>query len=84
MVPIQYPQQLILEAISCFKQEHGLILSPEQANEYLNSLGNLYLAFSKESERIAPLCASGQTLVDQSSSNFRGNSNTSDTLQNAT
>ncbi len=83
-MPIQYSPQLILETIDCFKQEDRITLSPEQANEYLNSLGNLYLAFSKESERVAQPCASGQTLVDQSSSNFRGNSNTSDTLQNAT
>ena len=42
----QYSQKLIEETIKCFKEENGLDISSEQANEYLNSLANLYLAFT--------------------------------------
>ena len=42
----QYSQRLIEETILCFKKENGLDLTHEQANEYLNSLANLYLAFT--------------------------------------
>lgn len=72
-MPIQYSKQLILETIDCFKQENGIVLSPEQANEYLNSLANLYLAFLNE-----------DVLVDKLIGDSRGDSNTSNTLQIAT
>jgi len=45
-VSFQYSQNLIEETIKCFKEENNLDISSEQANEYLNSLANLYLAFT--------------------------------------
>ncbi len=42
----QYNQKLVEETIRCFKEENGLDITSEQANEYLNSLANLYLAFT--------------------------------------
>ena len=32
----------------CFKEEDGLDLSPEQANEYLHSMAGLFLAFAEK------------------------------------
>ena len=43
-----FSQKLIQETINCFKEEDGLDVSPEQANEYLHSLAGLYLAFVKK------------------------------------
>jgi hypothetical protein len=43
----QFSQKLIEETILCFKEEDGLDISEETANEYLMSLSNLYLAYSK-------------------------------------
>lgn len=42
----QFSQKLIEETILCFKEEDGLDISEQTANEYLMSLSNLYLAFS--------------------------------------
>lgn len=42
----QFSNNLIDETILCFKEEDGLDISEETANEYLMSLSNLYLAFS--------------------------------------
>jgi hypothetical protein len=46
MESTQFTKNLIEKTIQCFKEEHGFELSPEKANEYLNSLASLYLAFS--------------------------------------
>ncbi len=42
----QFSEKLIRETIACFKEEDGLDISEETANEYLMSLSNLYLAYS--------------------------------------
>ena len=56
-----FSQNLIDETIRCFKEEDGLDLSPEQANEYLHSMAGLFLAFAeKRAVPIAP--ATGGTL----------------------
>lgn len=50
-----FTKNLIEKTITCFKEEDGLDLSPEQASEYLNSLASLFLAFSEHSKpRPAP------------------------------
>jgi hypothetical protein len=41
-----YSQKLIQETIDCFKEEDNLDISPETANEYLDSLGGFFLAFA--------------------------------------
>lgn len=43
----QFSQKLIQETIDCFWEEDGLIISEEVANNYLMSLSDLYLAYSK-------------------------------------
>lgn len=42
-----YSEKLIKETILCFKEEDNLDISEETANEYLENLGGLFLAFSK-------------------------------------
>lgn len=43
-----FSQNLIDETIQCFKEEDGLDLSLEQANEYLHSMAGLFLAFAEK------------------------------------
>jgi hypothetical protein len=45
-VPLQYSEKLITELIRCFKEEDGVDITPEEANEYLNSMAKLFLAFA--------------------------------------
>ena len=42
----QFSENLILETIAVFKEEDGLDISPEIANEYLEKLSGLFLAFA--------------------------------------
>ena len=42
-----YSKQLIAEAILCFKEEDDLDISVETAEEYLNGLSGLFLAFAR-------------------------------------
>ncbi|MFA5791667.1 MAG: hypothetical protein WC884_01370 [Candidatus Paceibacterota bacterium] len=44
----QYSDKLIDECIKNFKKENNLDLSRETANEYLDSLAGLFLAFARE------------------------------------
>ncbi len=74
----KYSQQLITETIQCFKEENNIELSPEQANDYLNNLGGLYLACAGGSTRPASLEADGTPpkKVDNHGENILGVSNT--------
>lgn len=47
----QFSDKLIQKTILCFKEEDGLDISEETANEYLMSFSNLYLAFSKNNDK---------------------------------
>jgi hypothetical protein len=51
-VPFNYSDNLINEAIQCFKIEHGMDITREQANDYLNAFAELYLAFMSKSRPI--------------------------------
>jgi hypothetical protein len=42
----QFSDELIKGLQDCFREEHGVDLSPETANEYLNSYVDLFLAFA--------------------------------------
>jgi len=42
----RFSQQLIEKCIAVFKEKNGVDISPETANEYLNSFADLYLAFA--------------------------------------
>ena len=45
-----FSENLIEETILCFKEEHGLDISKETANEYLNSFATLYLLLGNSEE----------------------------------
>lgn len=44
----QYSEKLIKEIILCFKEEDGLDISEETANEYLENFSGLFLAFTNK------------------------------------
>ena len=44
---VKFSQKLIDETIKCFKEENGVDLSSEQANEILKHLSGLFLAYKK-------------------------------------
>ncbi len=46
----EYSEKLIEEAITCFKEENGILLTREKAIEYLDGLAGLFLAFRKTKE----------------------------------
>lgn len=68
----QYSQKLIEETILCFKEEDGLDISAETANEYLDSFAGLFLAFS-DYETTRPVLKTGgsptQNLISSESCN---------------
>lgn len=46
---VKFNQGLIQETIDCFREEDGIVITPEQAEEYLSSFADLFLAFAGES-----------------------------------
>ena len=68
-----YSKELIAEAILCFKEEDGLDISEETAEEYLNGLSGLFLAFARPSLK-------GEMGERQEPSRSMGASNTHGTL----
>lgn len=51
-MPIFSPN-LIQETIACFREEDGLIITPETANEYLDALSGLFLVLADKEPRPA-------------------------------
>ena len=49
---MQYSQELIEECKEVFKDEHGLDLTSETANEYLDSFARLFFIFAKDKEKV--------------------------------
>ncbi|MFZ2693729.1 MAG: hypothetical protein WAX85_00305 [Minisyncoccia bacterium] len=47
---MKYSDKLTRETIKVFKEEDGLDISEETAEEYLNGLSGLFLAFSKPNQ----------------------------------
>ena len=41
----QFSNQLICKLIALFQKEHGIVLTPETADEYLDSYAELFLSF---------------------------------------
>ena len=46
----QFSEKLIKETINCFKEEDGVVITPEQADEYLASFAGLFLVFTENQE----------------------------------
>ncbi len=55
----EFSENLIQETIAVFKDEDGFDISPEIANEYLEALSGLFLAFARPS-----ILDDGQTSPD--------------------
>ena len=47
---LRYSPELIEETIACLQDEHNLILSSDEACQYLDSLSGLFLAYAKTSK----------------------------------
>lgn len=75
----QFSQKLVDDIKLCYQEEHGLSLSTEQAQEYLSSFAELYIAFAEADARRCAGRAGGR-LATLSCSSDRGVSNTSGTL----
>ena len=54
-----FSPKLIEETILVFREENGIELSPEIANEYLEDLSGLFLAFADRKTPDNTLCVSG-------------------------
>ena len=48
--PFRFSQELVERTVRCFKEEHGVDMSEDTANEYLHSFADLYLAFARIEE----------------------------------
>ncbi|MDB5204853.1 MAG: hypothetical protein JWP09_881 [Candidatus Taylorbacteria bacterium] len=75
-----FSKKLIDRTIKCFKEEDGLDISEETANEYLNGLSGLFLAFADSESGPAPLGADGLASRSKSGNSDQGVSNTLGTL----
>ena len=47
---LRYSPELIEETIACLQDEHNLILSSDEACQYLDSISGLFLAYAKTSK----------------------------------
>ena len=75
-MPFLFSENLIQETIKCFKEEDGLELSPEKANEYLHSFAGLFLAFAETHPAPSSLELGGVVPVDNRDDSRLGVSNT--------
>ena len=75
-MPFLFSENLIQETIKCFKEEDGLELSPEKANEYLHSFAGLFLAFAEIHTVPGSLEPDGVVPVDNRADSSLGVSNT--------
>lgn len=71
----RYSSKLLVETILCFKEENGLDISTEIAEEYLDGLSGVFLAFVRPT-----LTGGGQTPEPSSGVRSMGASNTHGTL----
>ena len=46
-----FSQELVNETIAVFKDKHGIDISPEQAEQYLQRLAGLFIAFAPKNIR---------------------------------
>ena len=76
----QYNEKLIKETIECFKEENGIDITPEQANEHLNCFADLFLAFAEEEPCPPSYEADEAPQVDNRGDSSIGVSNTYGTL----
>ena len=54
---MEFSSALVADTIRVFQEEHGVLLSHDEAIRILNSLAGLYLAFSEKSEITTPAAA---------------------------
>jgi hypothetical protein len=73
-----FSEKLIKDIQLCFLEEDGLSLSPEQAQEYLLSFADFFLAFARADNQASARAAGGRPINQDSRD--RGVSNTSGTL----
>lgn len=73
-----FTKQLVTDIQTCFLEEHGISLSEQEAQEYLLSYAELYLAFARANNQ-AGACAPGGRPTKLVGGD-RGVSNTSGTL----
>ena len=68
-----FSPQLIGEIILVFREEDGIDISPEEAEQYLQRLGGLFLAFAPKSfrDRVRLCQYSGQTAPVRTAGAFR-------------
>ncbi len=50
-MPTRFSQQLETRLIDYFKRKYGIEISPEQAQDYLDSLADLVLAFESKRDK---------------------------------
>jgi hypothetical protein len=75
----QFSQKLIDDIKLCYQEEHGISLSEQEAQQYLSSFADLYIAFAEADARRYAGRAGGRPATLAGSSD-RGVSNTSGTL----
>ena len=63
-MPFTFSKSLIQDCINSFKQENEVDISAETANEYLNNMAGLFLAFAKRRTDPTALAAGGTLPVD--------------------
>jgi len=63
-VPFTFSQKLIQDCIKNFKEENGVDISAETANEYLNNMAGLFLAFTEKRPDPNASAAGGTLPVD--------------------
>lgn len=73
-----FSNNLVKDIQTCFQEEHGISLSEQEAQEYLLSFAELYLAFTRADSQAGAYAPGGRPTKPVSGD--RGVSNTSGTL----
>ncbi len=63
-MPFTFSKSLIQDCIKNFKEENEVDISAETANEYLNNMAGLYLAFTEKRTDPTALAVGGTLPID--------------------